>query len=123
MHPIATGVHAPRRRHLRARRQRAAGRACFVDYANSRLSTTKIKFTRELETNDKLNLLDFTIHKTEAKFELSVFRKSTHSNRYVSLYSCVARGVTTNIMLNMRARALRYCNAEEALMRELRLLS
>jgi hypothetical protein len=66
----------------------------------------------------RLSFLDFSIRRTATQFELGVFRKETHSNRYVSPYSCVAPGIIAGVMRSMRARALRYCTSQEALRRE-----
>ena len=49
----------------------------FLDYLNSQHSC--IKFTIDIEDNNRLNFLDVDITKTENSFQTSVFRKSTFS--------------------------------------------
>ena len=60
----------------------------FFQYSNSQHN--RIKFTYEPENNEKLSFLDVTVHKSDNKFNTSIFRKKTFtgqgSNFFSSLY-------------------------------------
>ena len=47
-----------------------------------------IKFTIEPENNHNLPFLDVLITKLETRFDLSIYRKPTHSDRYLRYDSC-----------------------------------
>ena len=44
-----------------------------------------VKFTVEFEESDKLPFLDILLIKSEFQFTFSVYRKPTHSDRYLKL--------------------------------------
>jgi len=46
-----------------------------------------LKFTGETETNNKVNYLDFTIHKTPKKWKISIYRKTTFTDTIIP-YTC-----------------------------------
>ena len=57
----------------------------FNNYLNN--LRTDIKFTQELETQDRLNFLDFTIYKADTNLEYGIFRKPTTTNIVINASS------------------------------------
>ena len=57
----------------------------FLDYLNSKHSN--IKFTSEIETDNKLSVLDISITKSNNKFNTSIYRKPTHTGLGMSYFS------------------------------------
>ena len=47
-----------------------------------------IKFTLEIENENKINFLDLTIKRTENNLEFSIYRKPTHTDSTIPNYSC-----------------------------------
>ena len=47
----------------------------------------KLKFTQELEVERRLPFLDVLVHRNDTCFQFRVFRKPTHSDRYLNYSS------------------------------------
>ena len=94
----------------------------FLDYVHECLASTRIRFTSELENCKKLPFLDIVLHRTPSKFELSVYRKVTHSNRYISVFSFVPIQFMIATLKTLRSRALCYCVDSAALKSEFEFL-
>lgn len=82
----------------------------FLDILNSLDPTGVLCFTLELEVNGSLPFLDILITKGPDGFIFSVYRKSTHSNRYLHPSSLLPKSVAKCIAKGMRLRALNYCD-------------
>ncbi|KAL3286648.1 hypothetical protein HHI36_001147 [Cryptolaemus montrouzieri] len=57
----------------------------FLDYLNSKHN--RIRFTIELEENNKLPFLDVLVTKSQNRLRHAVYRKPTHTNRYLNARS------------------------------------
>lgn len=78
-----------------------------------------IKFTTEVEENGCLPFLDMSIQKTEdGGLRFKVYRKSTHTGRYLSRDSCHPRHVFGGLVNGLKLRAENICSSSEALKEE-----
>ena len=82
----------------------------------------KIKFSREMETNNRISFLDVDLYRNNrGSFTTKVFRKKTHTNRYLHFESfgplCVKKGVLKTLAI----RAKTVCS-NETLQEEMNLL-
>ena len=60
----------------------------LTNYINTVDQTGSIKFTMDIEENNQLPMLDVLIHRTsEGILTTSVYRKKTHTDRYLSYHS------------------------------------
>ena len=70
----------------------------------------KLKITQELDVERRLPFLDVLVHRSDICFEFGVYRKPTHSDRYLNYSSnhspAVKRGVVTSVV----DRALQVCS-------------
>lgn len=57
----------------------------FIDDLNSRFPS--IKFTHEIESNNKIPFLDLMIHRKNDTIEFDIYRKPTNNNRYIMSHS------------------------------------
>ncbi len=87
----------------------------FVRYLHDFLKDTRIRFTYELEVDGRIPFLDCYIKRTDGYCNLSVFRKTTHSNRYISCFSNAPKQFILSTLNTLRCRALRYCSTLDAL--------
>ena len=82
----------------------------FVCEFHNFLSETSIRFTVQFESvNNCLPFLDCLITRYVDKLETAVYRKPTHSNRYISKYSFIPTQFLYATLNTLKMRALRYC--------------
>ena len=81
----------------------------FLEFVHSQLSNTKIRFTYELEVEGVIPFLDISITRKPDSLCFTVFRKPTHSNRYISNCSFVPLSYIKTTLKTLRNRALSYC--------------
>lgn len=89
----------------------------FVNYLNS--IDSRIQWTYETEIEGKINFLDVLVQRTERGIETSVYRKPTHSDRYINFLSNHNTIVFINTMKTMTHRAIKYCSTSELLFYEI----
>ena len=94
----------------------------FLDFCNCFDPTGRLQFTIEYECDDKLPFLDILLLHEAEGLGMSVYRKSTHSNRYIPFNSCVPKSLLCQIVSNMRRRAYSYCSSDNLLHNELKFL-
>ena len=80
----------------------------FYEYMNNRHSN--IKFSKEVESNNKLNFLDVTIHRNDF-FSTSVFRKDTFTGLGLSFFSFCPTNFKINNILTLIHRAFHICSS------------
>ena len=80
----------------------------FHNYLNS--LSPKLKFTIEHPVNNKLPFLDTLIHLPD--HSLSVYRKPTHTNRYLNYKSCHPQATKDGIVSSLIDRALMICDPQ-----------
>ena len=78
-----------------------------------------IKFTIELENNHNLFFLDVLTTKRETSFDLSIYRKSTHSDEYLRYYSYSRPIVKNSAVYSLVDRAFVVCSSDFELKTEL----
>lgn len=78
---------------------------------------------QELEEEGKLPIFDILISRTEIGFDTSVYRKSTHSNRYIHYTSAQAWKEKVACIKTLKKRAIEYCSNEKLLADEFSLLT
>lgn len=78
-----------------------------------------IKFTIELENNHSLPFLDVLITKRETRFDLSVYRKPTHSDRYLRYDSYNHPIIKNSVVYSLVDRAFIVCSSDLELKAEL----
>ena len=66
----------------------------------------RIKFTMELETNGSLPFLDTLLDHNHNSLSISVYRKPTHSNRFVHFSSCQPTAQKLGIVRTLSRRAV-----------------
>ena len=66
-----------------------------------------IKFTHELEIDDKMSFLDVCIHRDNNILNYSIFRKPTANNSYIHYYSGHTDSIKRSVFISMFLRALR----------------
>jgi hypothetical protein len=71
-----------------------------------------IKFTYEIETNDKLPFLDILIMRHMNNLKFKVFRKPTNSNIFINWMSGHSYKVKGSALISSFLRALRICSPE-----------
>ncbi|KFD50674.1 hypothetical protein M513_08481 [Trichuris suis] len=71
-----------------------------------------ISFTIEKETRGRLPFLDALVIRSKNRLKTTVYRKPTHSDRYLHFSSHHPRSVFTGIIRGMVDRALSMCDAE-----------
>jgi predicted GIY-YIG superfamily endonuclease len=80
----------------------------FLNYINSIELT--IKFTIEIEQNNTLSFLDILIKKDIPNFETLVYRKSTHTNKYLNFHSNHPIMIKKGVVKSLYDRAKIICN-------------
>ena len=84
---------------------------------------SSIKFTCEVEEGGSLPFLDVLVTRGEdGVLKTTVYRKKTHTNRYLNFKSCHSMNVKWGVVKCMVRRAQRICSDEVALEKELRFL-
>ena len=71
-----------------------------------------IKFTYELENDNKLPFLDTLLHRNNDKIQRSVYRKPTYKNDIIHFYSHHTDRIKSGIIIGFYLRALRICSPE-----------
>ena len=87
--------------------------SAFLNYLNEK--HRNIKFTMELESNNKLSFLDMTIHKGNNKFQISVFRKDSFFGLGTSYFSFCSNLFKVNSVKTLLSRAYNICSTFEFL--------
>jgi hypothetical protein len=83
----------------------------FFEFINSLRNS--IKFTLETEEGGSLPYLDLWVMKTEGRLRFSVYRKDTHSGRYLNRTSCHPRSVFRGLVNCLKERASLVCSRGE----------
>ena len=84
----------------------------FKDYLNSLHS--KIKWTYEVEKNGVLNFLDILLKReTDGSFTTTVYRKKTHSDRYLHFSSDHPLKDKISGIKTLKYRAQIYCSSKD----------
>ena len=79
-----------------------------------------IKWTNETEEDNKLNIFDIQIIRTEeGKYETTVYRKKSASDRYTHFTSSQAWKKKACAIRTLKSRALDYCSTDALLADEL----
>ena len=66
----------------------------------------------EFEESDKLPFLDILLIKSEFHLLFSVYRKPTHSDRYLNFHSCHPISVKQGVVIALVDRAFRICSRD-----------
>ena len=83
----------------------------FLEHLNS--MRPSIKFTMEVEEDRKLPFLDVMVTRNEERLVTSVYRKKTHTDRYIHFTSNHDDRVKRGVIRCLRSRATRICEAED----------
>ena len=91
----------------------------FVAHLNS--LHRSMQFTCEMEVDGAIPFLDILVRKDHDRgvFATSVYRKPTHSDRYLPWNSCHSRKTRIGVLKTLVIRGIRSCNSEESLKAEL----
>jgi hypothetical protein len=90
----------------------------FIEHLNS--LHPQIQWTFELEKNGMLNFLDVLVKREDdGTFTTSVFRKPTHSDRYLHFSSNHPLQQKLSAVHSLKCRALHYCSNSTLLQNEL----
>ena len=81
----------------------------FLDYLNQIASTSKIKFTIQVQDEDGIEFLDLKLKFKNSKIEVDVFTKPSSSFTYVLPTSCYPRKSLNNISHGIALRLRRTC--------------
>ena len=71
-----------------------------------------IQFTMEKESEGKISFLDVQIERKEGKFSTGVYRKITHTNRYINYASHHHPKTKTGVIACLRNRAEKVCDQQ-----------
>ena len=82
----------------------------FLEHLNS--IRPCIQFTMELEEDRKLPFLDVMVTRHDDRLSTSVYRKKTHTDRYIHFSSNHHDRVKRRVIQCLRSRAIRICEAE-----------
>ena len=88
----------------------------FLTHLNGQRDS--IKFTMEKEQDNQIAFLDVMVRKDGANMTTSVYRKKTHTDRYLNFHSHHHPKVLTGVVKCLRNRAFRVCDSN-ALMQEI----
>ena len=89
----------------------------FLDDLNTK--HPNISFTSEIESNNRLNLLDISVCKVDIKFTTSVYRKETFTGLGLRYDSFVPSFYKTNLIKCLIYRAFRICSTENGFLSEI----
>jgi hypothetical protein len=81
---------------------------------------SSIQFTNEVETDNQLPFLDFMIRRLDGKLEFSVYRKPTHSGRYLSFDSEHTLNQKLSVIRSLTHRAHTHSSTQSAIDEEFR---
>ena len=79
----------------------------------------RVQWTMELEEERKLLFTDILITRLDNKLKTKVYRKATHTNKYINWRSCNAKEILIGTMKTLIFRAHKLCNLLENLQDEL----
>jgi hypothetical protein len=92
----------------------------FLDHINRVAAVFKtIKFTIETETNNELAFLDLKVIRKNSRLETTVYRKPTHSNRYLNFRSHHSLQNKKSVIRSLVYRAFTHCSNSNDLSSEL----
>ncbi|KAG1658491.1 hypothetical protein GQR58_022937 [Nymphon striatum] len=80
----------------------------FLNYLNSK--HPNIKFTSECESDNKINFLDLTIHKSNNSFHCSIYRKPTFTGLGTSFFSFTPLSFKLTAIKSLIHRAYHLCS-------------
>ena len=69
-----------------------------------------LKFTIELEEDNKLPFLDVLLLKNENSLNFKIYRKPTNNNRFLSFFSGHPRQVKIGLIISLTGRIFRTCS-------------
>ena len=69
-----------------------------------------IQFTRETESDNKIPFLDVLVKRDEGRVSTTVYRKPTHTNRYLNFRSNHHPRILTGVLKCLKNRADRVCD-------------
>ena len=81
----------------------------FHEHLNSQ--HPNIQFTVELEEEGRLAFLDVQVPRHDTRLSTAVYRKPTHTNRYIPFHSHHHPRTVTGVLRGMRDRAHRICDS------------
>ena len=87
----------------------------FFDYLNGVDTTGKIKFTKEIASENGLQFLDLKLKLAEDKIRVDVHAKPTNSFSYTSPNTCYPKNNICNIPKDIALRLRRICDDDEHL--------
>ena len=87
----------------------------FFDYLNGVDTTGKIKFTKEIASENGLQFLDLKLKIAEDKIRVDVYAKPTNSFSYTSPNTCYPKNNICNIPKCIALRLRRICDDDEHL--------
>ena len=79
-------------------------------HTSTRCLSTNIQFTIEKEEEGRLAFLDVLMIHSKDQLSTTVYRKPTHTDRYIPYHSHHHPRMLTGVMRGMRDRALRICD-------------
>ena len=79
-------------------------------HTSTRCLSTNIQFTIKKEVEGRLAFLDVLMIHSKDQLSTTVYRKPTHTDRYIPYHSHHHPRMLTGVMRGMRDRALRICN-------------
>ena len=85
----------------------------FLDYINGMDTTGKIKFTKEIASENGLQFLDLKLKIAEDKIRVDVYAKPTNSFSYTSPNTCYPKNNICNIPKGIALRLRRICDDDE----------
>lgn len=88
----------------------------FTDHLNN--ISPSIKLTTEIETQNTLPFLDVNVTRENNKLNTTVFRKKTHTGRYLNYTSNHSVSVKEGVALSLFDRARAVCSDNSSLRRE-----
>jgi hypothetical protein len=86
---------------------------------HGRLNLRTVKWTYELEEHGKLPIFDILIIREDHDFQTTVYRKPTHSDRYIHYTSSQAWKEKAGTIRTLKQRAHDYCSNDNLLKEEL----
>ena len=89
----------------------------FTDHLNSQHPS--IKFTREIEENNSIAMLDTQIHRDGDKLSFSVYRKPTHTDQYLQFDSHQPLEHKLGVIRTLTHRANTICSSDSAIDKEM----
>ena len=84
---------------------------------------SKLKFTKEIETNSQISFLDVYIIKTDKAIQTKIYRKPTFTGCYMKWNSYVPLRYKQNLVLTLLERAYKICNSYTLIHKEFERIS